>query len=131
MPATTLTVDQKLARVRQTYDKLTRGDYEGAAEEFTDNAAWHGFLVGDIKGKAAIKGAFEKLKQLNPTWQLHDALANDEHVVALHEIRVTAGGKTAQARQAMVTHMSPDGKIEEMWTMGNPQDLAAVMSARP
>lgn len=130
MPVTKLTPEQKVARVRDAYDKLSRRDFSGALEAFSDDAAWHGFIAGDVKGKSAIKGGLDRLASLDTTWKLHDVLANDQHVVALHEIKVSKGGTTAQTRQAMVAHISDDGKISELWTMGNPQDLAAFLAPR-
>jgi ketosteroid isomerase-like protein len=125
MPVTRLTADQKIARAREIYDKLNRQEYEGLADYFTEDASWHGFIVGDVKGRQAIQAALEKYESLRPTFELHDVLASDEHVVTLHEVTLKKGDVTAHTRQVLVGHWTDDGKIAQLWTVGNPQDLAS------
>ncbi len=129
MPATQLTQQEKVARVRETYDRLNRSDFAGSADMFAEDGIWHGFLIGEVKGRPAIKAAYERLKSLNASWELHDVLASGDHVVALHELTVKKGDKTAHSRQVMVAHLNADGQISELWTITNPQELAPVLSS--
>src|SRR5579864_2305388 len=122
MPATQLTQQEKVARIREAYDKLNQGDFAGTADFFAEDGIWHGFLIGEVKGRPAIKAAWERLKSLNASWELHDVLANDDHVIALHELTVKKGDKTAHAKQVMVGHLNADGQIRELWTITNPQE---------
>jgi ketosteroid isomerase-like protein len=130
MSVTKLTADQKAAIVRDVYDRLNRGDFDALDEVFVDDAAWHGFVAGDVRGKAAIKGVLRRMAELNAKFKLHDVLVGDDHSVSLHEMTLTKGDTTATARQAIVTHITDDGKIIELWTMGNPQDVAAFLPPR-
>jgi ketosteroid isomerase-like protein len=130
MPVTKLTPDQKIARAREIYDKLNRQDYAGLADYFTEDATWQGFIVGDIKGRQAIQATLVKFESLHPSFKVHDVLANDDHVVTLHEMTVKKGDATAQTRQVLVAHWTDDGKIEQLWTVGNPQDVAPFLASR-
>lgn len=130
MSVTRLTADQKVAIVRDVYDRLNRGDIDGLDDAFVDDAAWHGFVSGDLVGKPAIKAGLARMAEFNAKFKLHDVLVSDEHSVSLHEMTLRKGDTTATARQAIVCHVTDDGKIIELWTMGNPQDVAAFLPSR-
>jgi ketosteroid isomerase-like protein len=130
MPVTKLTPEQKIARVKTAYTKLSRGEISGAIDGFAEDATWDGFVVGKVHGRQQIKEGLGKLTSLSPQFDLHDVLANDDHVVALQTVTVKKDGKTFETRQVIVAHVDEDGKLKEVWTIGNPQDLAPVLGSR-
>jgi ketosteroid isomerase-like protein len=54
---------------------------------------------------------------------LHDVIANDEHMVALVNTTVERGGKTFSYRTAEIYHVK-DGKITHRWAFSD--DTAAI-----
>ena len=54
--------------------------------------------------------------------ELHDVLANDDHVVALTTVRAQREGKRLQDNTVQTFHIK-DGKATEVWS--NPSDLYA------
>ena len=53
------------------------------------------------------------------TTEVHDVIANDEHVIALVEAHATrADGRTLDYRTAEIAHIR-DGKITERWAFSD------------
>jgi uncharacterized protein len=113
--------------VRRSLDALSRGDLDGAFAEVTDEITWHApgtnRFSGRFDGKQAITDRFRRMADAGVTTQLeiHDVVANDEHVVALVHVHVeTADGRRYDQPQVNVMHLR-DGKIAEFWIMNQDQ----------
>ena len=57
------------------------------------------------------------------TFEVHDILGNDEHVIVLGDAHGTRAGKTLDYRVAEIYHLR-DGKIIERWAFSD--DTAAI-----
>ncbi len=55
---------------------------------------------------------------------LHDVIANDEHLVALVDATATRNGKTLKYRTAEIHHMK-DGKVTHRWAFSD--DTEAIV----
>jgi uncharacterized protein len=115
---------------RRGYEAFGKGDLDTLREQLDPNVVWHvggrGPLAGDYRGIDEVFGFFAKIVELTGgTFKLevHDLLANDEHVVALVVARGERGGKTLEDPQAHVLHVR-DGKVTEFW--GHAWDLYAA-----
>jgi ketosteroid isomerase-like protein len=115
---------------RRGYDAFTRGDMEAVSDLFADDIVWHvggrGPLAGDYRGKDEVLGFLAKTMELTGgtfRLEIHDVLANDEHVTALLVARGEREGKTLEDRQAHVLHVK-GGKVTEYW--GHPGDQYAI-----
>ena len=109
------------ATVRRGYDCFNRGDLEGLTPIFAEDAVWHvagrGRLSGEKRGRDATFAYFGQLGELSEGTfraELHDVVANDEHVVGLHINTARRAGKTLNLREVLVFHLR-DGKIAECW----------------
>jgi ketosteroid isomerase-like protein len=76
--------------LRKGYEAFAAGDMETLASLFADDIAWHpsgnGPLAGDFAGKDAVFGNLAQLAELTAGTfgqEIHDMLANDEHVVVM------------------------------------------------
>lgn len=109
--------------IRQAYDSFASGDMDKFAGLLAADVVFHEVgrnrLSGEHRGKDAVLGLLANLGDLKEgkfeIEELHDVLANDDHVVSLHRSRGVRGGKTYQFNEAIVWHVR-DGKIAESWT---------------
>jgi ketosteroid isomerase-like protein len=107
---------------RRGYAAFAAGDMATLDDLFADDIVWHvggrGPLSGDHEGKEAVMAYFGRLAQEtggNFRIELHDMLANDEHVVALTAASAERQGKSLDnARGVQVFHIR-DGKVTESW----------------
>jgi uncharacterized protein len=91
------------------------------AELIADDVTWHvlgvGPLSGTYHGRDEVFGFFGRLaEETAGTFRLdvHDALANDEHAVALCALSASRGSKSVEFPVANVSHIR-DGKVTEFW----------------
>lgn len=101
------------------------GDFSSYADRISDDVEW--WEIGSdepIRGKAAL---FERMQGLmgqgSISTDLHDVIANDEHLVALVNATAERDGKTLSYRTAEIFHVR-DGKITHRWAFSN--DTAAI-----
>ncbi len=107
---------------RRGYAAFAAGDMATLDDLFADDIVWHvsgrGPLSGDYEGKEAVIAYFGRLAQEtggNFRIELHDMLANDEHVVALTAASGERQGRSLDnARGVQVFHIR-DGKVTESW----------------
>jgi ketosteroid isomerase-like protein len=109
------------ATIRQGYGFFNSGNMEGLARLFAEDVIWHvggrGRLGGEKRGRDATFAYFGQLAELTDGTfraELHDLLANDEHVVGLHASTAQRADKSLTAKEALVFHMR-DGKVVEAW----------------
>jgi ketosteroid isomerase-like protein len=111
------------AVVRRFVDAMVARDVGAIADCFTDDVVFHiagrNPLSGEYRGKGRV------LTELFQAWEeafghleidVHDVLANDDHVVVLSDRRVERDGRTLDMRAAGVYHVR-DGRISEAWLM--------------
>src|SRR5579872_4560042 len=113
--------------MRKGYEAFGRGDLDTVREVFAEDIVWHAPgrspLAGDYEGVDAVFEQFGKIFEMtNGTFNLeiHDVLANDEHVVVLLTAHGEREGKTLDDKSVQVWHIE-DGKAKEQWlTSGDP-----------
>ena len=111
--------NEELARTAT--EALNRGDAQTFLDMHTDDVVVHvtgrNALSGDFKGKGELGASFQKQMEMfdaPPDFELHDVLANDEHVVILGTQKATRGGRTLESKATVVAHIR-DGKFAELW----------------
>ena len=109
------------ATIRRGYELFNSGNMEELTKIFADDAVWHtggrGRLSGDKRGRDATFAYFGQLGELSGGTfraEMHDVVANDEHVVGLHINIGQRGGKSLNVKEALVFHLR-DGRIVEAW----------------
>ena len=107
--------------VRRGYAAFGTGDITTLGELFADDIVWHvggrSSITGDYRGKAEVLGFFGQLAaRTGGTFrsEIHDVLANDEHVVALVTLSAARDGKSLHDNGAQVFHVA-GGKVTETW----------------
>ena len=114
---------------RRAYEAFLTGDMATMGGLMSDNIVWHAPgnnpLSGTYKGKEEVFGFFGKIAELSDgpmEMDIHDILANDDHVVALLSVTATRGDKRLEGRAAHIMHLS-NGQMTEFWNY--PEDPAA------
>jgi ketosteroid isomerase-like protein len=107
--------------VRKGFEAFQKGDLAAFDSLLAEDCVWHvpgrGQLSGDKKGRQATVEYYGKLGELtNGTVKvdLHDVVANEEHVVALHRVTAQRGGRSFETTEAIVFHLE-GGRITEAW----------------
>ncbi|MFD7323713.1 nuclear transport factor 2 family protein [Streptomyces sp. NPDC059875] len=102
---------------------FSAGDMDALTQEFHPDVVWHiggrNLLAGDYRGREdtfALLGREFQLTGGTYRAQLHDVLANDEHMVALLHVTASRDGKQLDMDLALVLHMR-DSKIAEGWVV--------------
>jgi uncharacterized protein len=106
---------------REGFEAFQKGDTETVKGQFADDIVWHvggrSPFAGDYKGSEEVIGLFgRQMEATGGTFklELHDLLANDEHVVALVRTTAERNGKTLNQPGVHVVHIR-DGKLAESW----------------
>lgn len=101
------------------------GDFSSYADAIADDVEW--WEIGadqPIRGKDAL---FERMQGLMSqgtiSTDLHDVIANDEHMVALVNATAERGGRTLSYKTAEIYHVR-DGKVTHRWAFSD--DTAAI-----
>lgn len=112
-----LTAQEKIAKAHKAYDAINRGEAGG---DFTEDAVWHSMNFGEVKGREAIRAAQRRQGEMFDSLYLdvHDVLVSDDHVVSMMTLRTSRGGQTAEQKLVQVAHVTDDGKVKELWTLG-------------
>lgn len=117
-------------RARKGFEAFSAGDMDTVRETFADDIVWHvpgrSQLAGDYRGKDEVFSFFAKLMDLSGGTfrvEVHDILANDEHVVALTRSTAEREGRRHETKGAQVFHANADGLLTESWF--HPEDAYA------
>ena len=123
---TKLTPQQKIEMARKAIDGISRGDVN--PERFSGDAVMRGSLMGEVRGRDAVVAALKKIPTMFEEFrqQPHAILADNDHVVALINLKVKSGGKTVEAQQVMVVHTNDQGQVTELWAMIEPEALKQI-----
>ncbi|HEX8099329.1 MAG TPA: nuclear transport factor 2 family protein [Actinomycetota bacterium] len=107
--------------IRRGYEAFGKGDMDTLNELFTDDIVWHSpgrnQLAGDFRGKQEVFGTFQKVFELtggNFKLDIHDVVANDDHVVVLARSTGEREGKTLDDNSLQLFHVK-NGKVTEQW----------------
>ncbi len=111
--------------VREALDAFQRGDYEASAANLADDVVWH-YLGADepLRGKAAVLERGPASFDAEISGELHDVVANDEHVLAMLKVHAERKGRSLDYAIIEVYHVR-DGKCTERWAFSD--DTAAII----
>jgi ketosteroid isomerase-like protein len=110
--------------VKEGFEALEKGDIGWMDEHMADDIVWHvggnSKWAGTYEGKAQVMDLFGRQMQAMsgpPDADIHDILANDDHVVVLGSAKASApNGSSAEWKYVNVFHIK-DGKTTEAWGM--------------
>jgi ketosteroid isomerase-like protein len=107
------------AVVRAMNEAMASGDMEGAASRVADDVVWHEIGRAEPRrGKAELAASLGEWADYNITWDLHDLVASDDHVIALGTANATHGDRSLTYRVAEIYHVA-DGKVTERWAFSD------------
>ncbi len=123
-----------VASTRAGLEAFMKGDNATLAAAFADEIVWHAPgnnpYSGDAVGKEATLSRMGRLAQDGVTlsFDIHDIVGNDEHVVVLNDTTFSKGGNSVVSRQVQIMHVR-DGKMTEFWAMNADQtEVDAVLN---
>ncbi len=118
-----------VALLRRGYEAFGKGDMATITDLFAEDVVWHlpgnNPISGDHKGRDAVFAVFAKVAELTGGTfkiELHDALANDQHAVALTRATASRQGKQINVLESAIYHVR-NGKVTEFWSFSQDQRL--------
>lgn len=116
-----------LALFRSIYTAFTAGDMDTLATFFAEEVVWHSPgehpLAGTYEGRAATFASFaEEFERSSGTYsvEVHEVLANNEHIVAFLHATADHEGKHLDQSYAIVFQLR-DGKVQAAWEIWKDQ----------
>jgi ketosteroid isomerase-like protein len=105
---------------RRGMEAFDAGDMQSYADLLADDIVWHQIGAPTLHGKEEMAAS---MPGGEVDWQIkadvHDVVANDDHVIALVEATATRGdGRTLTYRTAEIIHVR-DGKATERWAFSD------------
>ena len=106
--------------VREGMEAFDRGDIEGYGATLSDDIVWHQIGAPTLNGKDEMR---ENMPAPDAGWsittEVHDIVANDDHVVALVTAHATRpDGQKLDYRTTEIVHVR-DGKVTERWAFSD------------
>ncbi len=117
------------ARYRAVAEAMSRGEVEmeAMADGIADDIEW--WEIGrtePIRGKQALMERMQAMADVSITGDLHDVVANDEHLIALVNVTATRGDESFTYRTAEIHHVDADGRITHRWAFSD--DTEAIIA---
>ena len=112
------------AAYRAAFQAFKDGDSEAFAAHLADDIIWHTIDGETLHGAAAVSETMSGLAGMDFNVELHDVVANGDHMVGLVTASVSAGGKSITYRVAEIMHVNEDTKVTERWAFSD--DTAAI-----
>ncbi len=113
-----------VAAYRAAASAFSEGDAEAFGSMLAEDVDWHTIGGETISGREAVSGSMSGLEGVEFEVDVHDVVGNDEHLVALMEVRVKAGDQKLDYRTAEIMHVS-DGLVTERWAFSD--DTQAIV----
>ncbi len=105
--------------VREMNEAMNTGDMEGAASRVSEDVVWHEIGRAEPRnGKAELAGSMADFEGYDISYEIHDVVANDDHVIALGTAHATHGGQSLTYRTAEIYHVR-DGRVTERWAFSD------------
>lgn len=114
------------ARYRQLSEALSAGEMGGLADAIADDIEWYEIGSSEpVRGKDALMERMQFMSDYNVQAQLHDVVANDDHLVALLDVTATKGDESLHYLTAEVHHVNAEGQITQRWAFSD--DTQAIV----
>ena len=107
------------AAYRAAHNAFASGDLEAFSAMLAPDVVWNTIGGETMHGADAVANSMSGLAGLEFDISLHDAIANDDHVVGLVEVHVTAGDKDIRYRTTEIHHVNAEGKVTERWSFSD------------
>jgi ketosteroid isomerase-like protein len=119
--------------LRGLIEAFAAGDVAAMETAIDDDVTWHApgtnRFSGQFRGRTAAMQRLTQMREagISTRFDVHDVVANDEHVVALVHVHLeVADGRRYDQPQVQVAHVR-DGRIVEFWTMNQDQAVLDLL----
>ena len=109
---------------RQAMAAFNSGDAAGFTAALADDVVWHQIGGTTLNGRDAVVESLAGFADIDFTGEVHDVVANDQHLVGLISAHVKAGDQEINYKTAEIMHVT-DGKVTERWAFSD--DTQAVV----
>ncbi len=117
-----------VAIFRQAMEAFNAGDSAGFVNSLAADVVWHQIDGGTLDGRDAVMASMSGFADIDFTGEVHDVVANDDHLIGLINAHVKVGDQEISYRTAEIIHMR-DGKITERWAFSDdPQAIVEFFS---
>ncbi len=117
-----------VAIFRQAMEAFNAGDSAGFVDSLAADVVWHQIDGRTLDGRDAVMASMSGFADIDFTGEVHDVVANDDHLIGLINAHVKVGDQEISYRTAEIIHMS-DGKITERWAFSDdPQAIVEFFS---
>jgi ketosteroid isomerase-like protein len=93
-------------------------DPQAFAEYLDDDVVWWQIGAPPLRGKEAVLQAMSGYEGVDFDVDIHDVLANDDHVIGLVTATVGLGDQKFTYRTAEIAHVK-EGKVTERWAFSD------------
>ncbi len=114
------------ARYRQLTAALEAGDMASLADDIADDIEWWEIGASEpVRGKQALLERMQAFAAYQISADLHDVVANDDHLIALLNVTASKGDESLSYRTAEIHHVNADGQVTERWAFSD--DTQAII----
>ncbi len=114
------------ARYRQVAAAMDAGDMATLADGIADDIEWWEIGASEpVRGKQALMERMQALSDYNISGDLHDVVANDDHLIALLNVTAAKADETLNYRTAEIYHVNADGLVTHRWAFSD--DTQAII----
>jgi ketosteroid isomerase-like protein len=105
---------------------MDAGDMSVLGTAIADDVVWWEIGASEpVRGKQALMEQMQGYGDYNISAQLHDVIANDDHLIALLSVSATKGDEALEYRTAEIHHFNADGQVTERWAFSD--DTQAII----
>ena len=113
-------------RYRELSAAMNAGDMSGMDTSIADDVVWWEIgAANPVRGKPALMERMQAFAGYNIAVDLHDVVANDDHLVALVSVTATKGESSLTYRTAEIHHVNQNGQVSERWAFSD--DTQAII----
>lgn len=119
--------------LRGLLEAFAAGDVAAMETAIDHDVTWHApgtnRFSGQFRGRTAAMQRLAQMREagISTRFDVHDVVANDEHVVALVHVHLeVADRRRYDQPQVQVAHVR-DGRIVEFWTMNQDQAVLDLL----
>jgi len=125
---TKVSAQQKIERVRKMYEVLNNGDVKGSSEFLSNDLTFYTPVFPKPLDKDGLIAASQRIIDSTDEYKIdvHDILANEDHVVAVFVVRGRRGDRVLNERGVHVMHLNSDVKIAAIWAVTDPKPHLAL-----
>lgn len=115
-----MTEHPNATRYREMSAAMSEGDMSGLDASISDDVVWWEIGASEpVRGKQALMERMQWFGDYTITAEVHDVVANDDHLIVLLSVNATKGDASLNYRTAEIHHVNSAGQITERWAFSD------------